>query len=163
MADDSTQADSGQTFHLAKIFLKDASLEVPNAPQVFQAGEWSPEINVDLTTEGRAIEEHVYEVVLRVTVTAKLQEQTAYLCEVHQGGIFQLNGFDQETLNGLIGSYCPSILFPFAREAVSDLVGKAGFPQMLLGPVNFDALYAQRLQEAAAQQGQQPPAGESQH
>lgn len=158
------QAGGGQTFHIAKIFLKDASMEVPNAPQIFQAGEWAPEINVDLATEGEAIDEQVYEVVLRVTVTAKLKEQTAYLCEVHQGGIFQLAGFDQQTLNGLLGSYCPSILFPYAREAVSDLVAKAGFPQMLLGPVNFDALYAQRLQEAAAaSQGQQQPAGEPKH
>lgn len=168
MAEDSKQAGAQQaageqTFHIAKIFLKDASLEVPNAPKIFQAGEWAPEINVDLATEGQPLEEQVYEVVLRVTVTAKLKEQTAYLCEVHQGGIFQLGGFDQQTLNGLLGSYCPSILFPYAREAISDLVAKAGFPQMLLAPVNFDALYAQRLQEAAAQQGQQASATNQQH
>jgi len=158
MADDSKQAAAEQTFHLAKIFLKDVSLEVPNAPQIFQSGEWSPEINVDLGTRGNPIGDNTYEVVLSVTVTTKLGEQTAYLCEVHQGGIFQLAGFDQQTLNGLLGSYCPSILFPYAREAVSDLVTKAGFPQMLLGPVNFDALYAQRLQEA--RQNGQPPIAE---
>lgn len=155
MADDNKQAGAEQTFHIAKIFLKDASLEVPSAPQIFQAGEWTPEVNVDLGTRGNPIGNNAYEVILSVTVTTKLGEQTAYLCEVHQGGIFQLAGFDQQTLNGLLGSYCPSILFPYAREAVSDLVAKAGFPQMLLGPVNFDALYAQRLQEAS-QNGQQP-------
>lgn len=159
MADGNTQqAGTEQTFHIAKIFLKDMSLEVPNAPRIFQAGEWSPDINVDLGTSGNPLDDNAYEVVLTVTVTAKLGEQTAYLCEVHQGGIFQLAGFDEQTLNGILGSYCPSILFPYAREAVSDLVAKAGFPQMLLGPVNFDALYAQRMQEA--QQNTQPPLSE---
>lgn len=162
MADGNTQqTGTEQTFHIAKIFLKDMSLEVPNAPQIFQAGEWAPDINVDLGTSGNQLENQAYEVVLTVTVTAKLGDQTAYLCEVHQGGIFQLDGFDEQTLNGVLGSYCPSILYPYAREAVSDLVAKAGFPQMLLGPVNFDALYAQRLQEA--QQGAQPPQSEQQH
>jgi len=162
MADGNTQqTGTEQTFHIAKIFLKDMSLEVPNAPQIFQAGEWAPDISVDLGTSGNQLENQAYEVVLTVTVTAKLGDQTAYLCEVHQGGIFQLDGFDEQTLNGVLGSYCPSILYPYAREAVSDLVAKAGFPQMLLGPVNFDALYAQRLQEA--QQGAQPPQSEQQH
>ncbi|NLO81105.1 MAG: protein-export chaperone SecB [Xanthomonadaceae bacterium] len=168
MADDikqggQQQSNSAQTFHIAKIYLKDASMEVPNAPKIFQAGEWAPEISVDLATEGQAIDNQTYEVVLRVTVTAKLKEMTAYLCEVHQSGIFQLSGFDAPTLNGLLGSYCPSILFPYAREAVSDLVAKAGFPQMLLGPVNFDALYAQRLQQAAAQQKQQQAGPSNSH
>lgn len=152
MADENAQNDQqqtgGQLFNIAKLFLKDVSFEAPNAPQIFQSGEWAPQVNVDLGTSARGIGEQAYEVILTVTVTAKLGEKTAYLCEVKQGGVFQLGGFDNEALQGILGSYCPSILFPYAREAVSDLVGKGGFPQMILGPVNFDALYAQRLQES---------------
>jgi preprotein translocase subunit SecB len=152
MADDNAQtgnqqAPGGQIFNIAKIFLKDVSFEAPNAPQVFQAGEWAPQVNVDLGTNARAITENTYEVLLSVTVTTKLGDKTAYLCEIKQGGVFQIAGFDEQTLRGVLGSYCPSVLFPYAREAVSDLVTKGGFPQMVLGPVNFDALYAQKLQE----------------
>lgn len=153
MADETTQAGdqqaAGQVFNIAKLFLKDASFEAPNAPHVFQIGEWTPQVNVDLGTKARSVGDDAYEVVLTVTVTAKLGEKTAYLCEVTQGGVFQVGGFDEQTLRGILGSYCPSILFPYAREAVSDLVTKGGFPQMVLGPVNFDALYAQKAQEHA--------------
>lgn len=153
MAEDNNQAGGeqapGQMFNIAKIFLKDVSFEAPNAPQVFQSGEWSPQVDVDLGTSARSIGERTYEVLLTVTVTTKLGDKTAYLCEVRQGGVFQLAGFDEQTLQGLLGSYCPSILFPYAREAVTDLVTKGGFPQMVLGPVNFDALYAQRAQQNA--------------
>lgn len=152
------QPQSGQTFNIAKIYLKDMSLEAPNSPQIFQGNEWSPQVGVELATNARTIAEKAYEVVLTVTVTAKLGEKTAYLCEVHQAGIFQLEGFEGEMLKGILGSYCPAILFPYAREAVSDLVTKGGFPQMLLGPVNFDALYAQR-----AMQEQQKAAEEAKH
>lgn len=144
---------TGQQFNLGKIYLKDVSFETPNSPGVFQGGEWKPEVNVDLGSNARPIADNTYEVVISVTVTVKQQDKVAYLCEVQQGGIFQLGGFDEPTLKALLGGYCPNILFPYAREAVSDLVAKGGFPQMLLGPVNFDALYQQKLaqqqQEAA--------------
>ncbi len=147
------QQAPGQTFNIAKIFLKDASFESPNTPQVFQGTTWNPQVHVDLGTDARAVANNTYEVVLSVTVTAKLGEQTAYLCEIKQGGIFQLDGFDQPTLRGILGSYCPNILFPYAREAITDLVTKGGFPQLVLGPVNFDALYAQQQAQQNAQAG----------
>ncbi|MCP1673355.1 preprotein translocase subunit SecB [Natronocella acetinitrilica] len=142
---------SGQQFAIQKIYLKDSSFETPNSPEVFR-GEWKPKVSVDLTSETRKLDDNTFETVLKVTVTAKLEEKTAYLCEVHQAGVFTLSGFSGETLEALLGSYCPANLFPYAREVVSDLVSKGGFPQMLLGPVNFDALYMQRKQKKAAAQ-----------
>ena len=139
-----------QQFALQKIYLKDTSFETPNSPQIFTE-QWQPDINVDLQTGANAVAEGVVEVVLTVTVTAKLGEKTAYLAEVLQAGVFTLVGFSDEELTHMRGSYCPSILFPYAREALSDLVGKGGFPQLLLAPVHFDALLAQHLQQ---QQGQ---------
>ena len=147
--------ESGQQFNLGKIYLKDVSFETPNSPQIFQSGEWKPEVKVDLNSNARSLAEHTFEVVVSVTVTVKQDGKTAYLCEAAQAGIFQLSGFDKPTLNALLGGYCPNILFPFAREAVSDLVAKGGFPQMLLGPVNFEALYQQKLAQES-QQGKEP-------
>lgn len=146
-------APEGQQFNIGKVYLKDTSFETPNTPQIFQQ-EWQPQVNVELGTSAQKFADKAYEVVLTVTVTNKLGDKTAYLCEVKQAGIFHIDGFDEQTLRGLLGSYCPGILFPYAREAVSDLVSKGGFPQMVLGPVNFDALYQQKLaseQQQAAQ------------
>ncbi len=111
---------------------------------------WNPDADVQLATASKKLGEGLFEVVLTVTVTTKIKDMTAFLVEVKQAGIFGVQGFDQQELNALLGSFSPSILFPYAREAVSDLVGKAGFPQLLLQPVNFDALYAQHAQQAAA-------------
>ena len=147
-------AAPSQVFNIAKIYLKDTSFEAPNTPEVFQQ-EWQPEANVELATSARPVADNAYEVVVTVTVTTKLGDKTAYLCEIHQAGIFQLEGFDEQTLRGLLGSFCPNILFPYAREAVSDLVTRGGFPQMLLGPVNFDALYAQRVAQEQQQSSAQ--------
>ncbi|MEX0732608.1 MAG: protein-export chaperone SecB [Aquisalimonadaceae bacterium] len=148
-----------QQFSIHKIYLKDSSFEVPGAPEIFR-GEWKPQVNVDLGTETKRIDDNTFESVLRITVTAKLEDKTAYLCEVEQAGIFGIAGFEGETLDALLGSYCPANLFPYAREAISDLVGKGGFPQMLLGPVNFEALYMQKKQEAAKASGQ-PSTGQA--
>ncbi|MCC5858893.1 MAG: protein-export chaperone SecB [Ectothiorhodospiraceae bacterium] len=141
------QQQPGQQFAIHKIYLKDMSFEAPNAPAIFR-GEWKPKVNLDLQVENHQLDETTYEVVLKTTVTAELEEQTAYLCEVHQAGVFALKGFDDNTRGALLGSYCPATLFPYAREAVSDLVGKGGFPQLALAPVNFDALYMQQRQRA---------------
>ena len=140
-----------QQFAIQRIYLKDVSLETPNSPQVFTE-KWEPEVNVDLNTNGEVLGDNVYEVTLTLTVTAKQQDKTAYLVEVHQAGIFSIAGFEQDELHHMLGSFCPNILFPYAREAISDLVNKGGFPQMLLAPVNFDALYAQHLQQIEQQQ-----------
>lgn len=153
MAEDSTNqqtSEQGQQaqFAIQKIYVKDLSFETPNSPHIFnQEQEWKPEFNLQLSNENRRIAENIHEVVLSLTVTAKLGDQTAFLVEVHQAGIFTLNGYGDESLGSLLGSYCPNILFPFAREVVADLVTKGGFPPLLLAPVNFDALYAQQQQQ----------------
>ena len=111
--------------------------------------EWKPESNINLNTEVTKLADAVFEVMLTVTITTKVGEQTAYLAEVKQGGIFGINGFPDQEMGPLLGSYCPNMLFPYVREVVSDLVTKGSFPQLVLQPVNFDALYAQHQQEMA--------------
>ncbi len=149
MADSEQQ--SGAEFAIQKIYTKDISFETPNSPDIFKQ-QWQPQINVDLNTNGSMLEDNVYEVVLSLTVTAKLEEKTAFLVEVQQAGIFTIKGVGETDLPVMLGSFCPNILFPYAREAVSDLVTKGGFPQLLLAPVNFDALYAQHREKAKQQQ-----------
>lgn len=143
-----TEQANQQQFSIQKIYLKDVSFESPNSPAVF-SGEWKPEVNVQLNTEIKGLENNMHEVILSVTVTAKQEEKTAFLVEVKQAGLFQLAGFEQEQLGGMLGAYCPESLFPYAREAISDLVTKGGFPQLLLSPVNFNALYMQHQQQQA--------------
>jgi len=150
----SEEQNNQQQFAIQKIYLKDVSFESPNTPAVFQQGEWQPEVNVQLNTEGKTLAEGVHEVVLSVTVTAKQGENTAFLVEVKQAGVFQMQGFAQDQLGGMIGAYCPEVLFPFAREAIADLVAKGGFPQLLLAPVNFNALYMQHQQQQAEKQAE---------
>jgi preprotein translocase subunit SecB len=145
MADEGKQPE--RQLALQKLYVKDVSFETPNSPNVFTL-KWEPAVEFNLNTHTTTLQEDLYEVALTVTVTVKLEDKTAYLVEVTQAGIFALMGFSASELGPLIGSYCPNILFPFAREAVSDLVIKGGFPPMLLAPVNFDALYAQHLQQA---------------
>lgn len=150
-----SEEQNQQQFAIQKIYLKDVSFESPNSPAVFQDADWKPEINVQLNTEGKTIAEGVHEVTLSVTVTAKKGDSTAFLVEVKQAGVFQLTGFSQEQLGGMLGAYCPETLFPFAREAIAELVSKGGFPQLLLAPVNFNALYMQHQQQQAEQQAGQ--------
>ena len=132
-------------FSIEKIYLKDVSFESPDAPTIF-TDDWSPEINMDLNSTGKPVDDKIFEVELNITVTAKNKDKTAFLVEIKQCGIFSISGMDEANLNGMLGSFCPNILFPYAREAISDLVSKGGFPQLLLALVNFDALYAQHVQ-----------------
>lgn len=141
------QTEEGVVFDIKKVYTKDISLETPNSPQVFTM-EWDPEVNVQLGSEANRLDERFFEVVLSATVTTKIGERTAYLVEVHQAGIFEISNVEEEELPGVLGSICPGILFPYAREAVSDLVTRAGFQPMLLSPVNFDALFYQHMMEA---------------
>ena len=134
-------------FAIQKIYLKDVSFESPNSPAVFADGEWKPEMNVQLNTSHQVIGQDVYEMVLTITITAKQNEKTAFLVEVKQAGLFTMAGFADENLAGMLGAYCPEILFPFAREAVADFVNKGGFPPLLLTPVNFQALYSQQVEQ----------------
>ncbi len=158
MSENNSQQPTGPQFALQRIYLKDCSFEAPNTPVIFTQ-KWEPEVNVDLNAAGKKVEENVYEVVLSVTVTAKLGDKTAYLAEVQQGGIFVMAGMPEADIAALIHTQCANILFPYAREAISDLIGKGSFPQMLLSPVNFDALYAQHIQQQQAKQ--QGEGGES--
>lgn len=134
-----------QQFAIQKIYTKNISLESPNAPAIFTQ-EFQPKLEVDLNIESTKLEENIFHVVVRVTATTKMEDKTAFLCEVEQAGIFTLAGFTQEELNYLLGTQCPATLFPYARETVSDMVNRAGFPQLLLEPVNFDAMYANHMQ-----------------
>jgi preprotein translocase subunit SecB len=148
------QANQPQ-FAIQRIYLKDLSFETPNTPLVFQA-EGESSVNVELNTATARLADTVFEVVLSLTVTNKLADKVAYLVEVQQAGIFTLNGFSDTDLNGMLHSYCPNILFPYVREVISNVVNKGSFPQLLLAPINFDAVYAQHLQQQAAAQDAEP-------
>lgn len=141
---------------LQRIYLKDASLEMPNAPQIFTK-EAQPQIEVQVGTSVEGLENNLYQVVLQVTVTAKFADEVAFLVEVHQAGIFQLNNFDNPVeTQGVLAAYCPSVLLPFAREAVASFVQRTGYPPVMLQPINFDAVYAEhmsRMQSDAANGG----------
>jgi preprotein translocase subunit SecB len=153
MTDQNTQGvqdKPAQQFAIQKVYMKDMSFETPNSPTIFTS-EWKPEINLQLTSDAKPVSNGVFEVVLSVTVTAKLADKTAYLAEVQQAGIFTVNGFEEGQQGPMLGAFCPNVLYPFAREAVADLIGKGGFPPVYLAPVNFDALYAQKMQEVNAQ------------
>jgi preprotein translocase subunit SecB len=129
-------------FVIQKIYVKDLSFETPNSPQIFLE-KWKPEVKLQIRSKATKQAEDSHEVVLTLMITAMVGERTAYLVEVHQAGIFSIKGLPPSDFGAMLGSFCPSILFPYAREVVSDLVAKGGFPQLLLAPVNFDALYAQ--------------------
>ena len=143
----------GKQVLLQKIYLRDASVEVPEGPMIF-TGEWKPEVDVDLNTSINEVGEQTHQVTVTITVTAKLGDKTAYIVEVHHAGVFRVAGFDDQTeLRQVLASYCPNMLFPYVREAVGDLIQRAGFPQFLLQPVNFDALYQQHLANEKAPAG----------
>ena len=134
---------------LQKVYLKDASLEVPAAPQVFMR-TGSPQIDVQIATTLQALAAEQHQVLLTVTVTARLEQEVAFLAEVQQAGIFLVRGVpDAAERQRVLGAECPQVLFPFAREAVADLVQRGGFPQLLLQPVNFENLYREHLAQAA--------------
>jgi preprotein translocase subunit SecB len=150
MSDTGQSSAQKQFFEIQKLYLKDVSFEAPNSPLVFTQ-DWRPDTNVQITMGSRNLEQEINEVVLNITITAKSGDKTAYLVEVQQAGIFKVSGFAGEQLGHLLGSYCPNVLFPFAREAIAELIHKGGFPPFLLAPVNFDALYAQHQQKLKEQ------------
>jgi preprotein translocase subunit SecB len=163
---DATAAPAqGQQFGLQRIYLKDASFEMPLGAQAFTQA-WEPKINLDLNTKNVQLDKNLFEVTLSLTVNATLGEEakTAFLAEIHQAGIFLADGFDPKTLHQTLGVVCPNILFPYAREAIDNLVTRGSFPALLLSPVNFEALYVQAMRQAAAQQaakqGAETPAAE---
>ncbi|MCD6044778.1 MAG: protein-export chaperone SecB [Burkholderiales bacterium] len=145
-----TEAQTPATFQIEKIYVKDLSLEIPNAPQAFMQ-QAQPQLEVRIDTAAAPFGDGYYEATVSATVTAKAGERTLFLAEAVQAGIFQLRNVPPEDLNPLLGVACPTILFPYLRETISDLVIRGGFPPVLLAPVSFEAIYMQRLQ--AQQQG----------
>ncbi|QCZ94774.1 protein-export chaperone SecB [Salinimonas iocasae] len=148
------QQAQGPQFNIQRIYTKDISFESPNAPGVFTK-EWKPEVKLDLDTKTAQLEENVYEVTLSVTVTASLGEETAFLCEVQQAGIFAIGEMPEANKAHTLGSFCPNVLFPYARETISNLVNRGTFPPLNLAPVNFDAIFSAYMQKRAEQQGQE--------
>ncbi|WP_375056738.1 protein-export chaperone SecB [Zobellella sp. DQSA1] len=147
-----TQAQQQVEFQIQRIYLKDMSFEAPGTPLVFQK-EWKPEVKLDLDTKSARLGDNVFEVVLTLTVTCSMGEaETVYLCEIQQAGIFTIGNMAEPQLAHCLGSFCPNILFPYARETVASLVNKGSFPQLNLAPVNFDALFAAHVQRAQQQQ-----------
>ena len=134
-------------FSIQKIYVKDVSFESPNTPKVFSFTKWEPKIDLNLNNAHTGIDENLFEAVLTVTATVKHEDKTAFLVEVQQAGIFAVVGFDENDKKYLLGSQCMNILFPYAREAISDLTTRGGFPPLILSPVNFDALYQQHMQQ----------------
>jgi preprotein translocase subunit SecB len=154
MAEDNNNLE--KQFTIQKVYTKEVSFETPNVPKIFRE-KWEPTVDFNLGTKVDKLEDNVFEVTLSVTVTVKSGALTAYLVEVNQAGIFTLDNFTEEEKGPMLGSFCPNILFPFSREVVSDLVNKGGFQQLLLPPVNFDALYNQHVQQLQQQQQESGP------
>jgi len=149
----SNQATSAEelqpSFGIEKIYVKDLSLEIPNAPQIF-IERTAPQVGIELSNASNKLDEGVYEVVTTVTVTSKIEDKTVFLVEVAQAGIFQVRNIPDENLEVILNVTCPNIIFPYLREVVSDIVVRAGFPPVLLNPINFEALYAQQKQQPDA-------------
>jgi preprotein translocase subunit SecB len=141
-------------FAIEKLYIKDFSLEVPNAPAIYLE-RGTPEINLQLRTSAKKVGDDIFEALLTTTVTAKIGEKNMFLVEVVQGGLFRIRNVPQENIDPLLAIACPNILFPYAREAISDTISRAGFVPDILQPVNFEALYAARIQQQQHQPSQQ--------
>ena len=157
MSDEIKNPEAGQAtdpqFAIQRVYMKDVSFETPNSPAIFQK-EWKPEVQLDLDTKSAKLADNTYEVILSLTVTVKVEGDTAFLAEVQQAGIFSIGNMPEAQLAHTIGAFCPNTLFPYARESIANLVNRGSFPQLNLAPVNFDALFAsyvkQRVAEAPA-------------
>lgn len=152
-----SQEEQGPQFAVQRVYIKDASFEAPNSPEIFMS-PWQPEVGLEMNTQTAQLGDNAFEVTLTLTVTVKNEDKTAFLVELQQAGIFSIAGLGEQEMHHTLGAFCPSILFPYAREAIDAMVVKASFPALMLAPVNFDALYAQQM----AQQQQAAP-GEAQH
>lgn len=134
-----------------KVYVKDFSFESPQTPGIFNTQEWSPNTNLNLRSSHTPVSDTTHEVVLTITVDTKTKEddKTIFLIELQQAGLFEIGGYAKEEMGALIGSFCPNVLFPYARESIASTVQKGGFPEFVLQPINFDALYQQSLQQQA--------------
>lgn len=138
------QNDQNAQFSLQRIYVRDLSFEAPKSPEIFRQ-DWKPAVQLDLNTRQKALSGDFYEVVLTLSVTVKTGEDVAFIAEVQQAGIFLIKGLESAAMSHTLGAFCPSILFPYAREALDSLVVRGSFPSLMLAPVNFDVLYAQEL------------------
>jgi len=145
------QENQQRVILLQKIYVKDLSFESPNSPNVFTGGQWSPKTDLNLRSSHNGVQDDIHEVILTVTVNAKHEDKTLFLVEVQQAGLFQITGYSKDEFDAIVGTFCPNTLFPYAREAVAGIVAKGGFPEFLLQPINFDALYAESKKQAQAQ------------
>ena len=147
---DEKQAENEKRLSIAKVYIKDFSFESPQSPTIFSTKDWSPQTNLNLRSTHTDVENNLHEVVLTITVDAKEGEQTVFLVELQQAGLFEVVGYSKEELGAIVGSFCPNMLFPYAREAIAGAIQKGGFPEFVLQPINFDALYLQAQQQQAA-------------
>ena len=157
-----TTEESGPVFAIQRIYLKDLSFETPMGPSVFQK-QWQPKVNQDLNTKNTKLENDLYEVSLRLTLTVTDGEDTIYILEVKQAGIFAIKGLDPKQITHVINTTCPNILFPYAREAVDSVLSKGSFPALMLPPINFDALFASALKQAEEEGKDAPEGSETTH
>jgi preprotein translocase subunit SecB len=142
---------TGPVFTVEKIYAKDVSFEVPGAPAVYNE-QTQPQLQMNLQQAVQRLNENAYEVILGINLTCVVGDKTIYVAEVKQAGVFGLSGFDAATLDGMLGVHCPTVLYPYARQLISDLIQSGGFPPFFLQPINFEALYAEGLRQRAAQQ-----------
>ena len=147
------QDPNAPQFALQRIYLKDFSFESPRSPDIF-TGQWSPNINFEVKSRSKQFQDNTYEVVLTLTVDAKVEENTAFLVEVQQAGIFACANMEPAQLEQVLSTICPNILFPYARESIDSIVTKGSFPPLMLSPINFDAVYAEQKRRQAEQQAQ---------
>ena len=154
------QQQTQPTFQIEKIYVKDMSLEIPHAPKVFLE-QVQPQLEVQINTGSQNFADGYYEVTVTATVTARLGERTLFLAEARQAGIFQLRGMPAEELGPLLGIACPTVVYPYLRETIQDMISRGGFPPVILAPLSFEALYLQQQQNAA--QGQLGPRVEAAH
>lgn len=160
--DANAEQQAGPQFAIQRVYTKDISFETPNSPAIFQK-EWKPELKLDLDTRSSKLSDDTYEVILALTVTATVEGKTAFLAEVQQAGVFTIGNLPEAQLAHTIGAFCPTTLFPYARESVANLVSRGSFPQVNLAPVNFDALFASYMQQKANDSQEQAPASSETH
>lgn len=160
MAEEEKQ-DPDKRMAIVKIYVKDFSFESPQTPAIFNEEEWGPKTNLNLRSSHKPVDDALHEVVLTITIEAKdtNEEKTLFLVELHQAGLFEISGYSHEEMGAMIGSFCPNLLFPYAREAIASIIQKGGFPEFILQPINFDALYLQSLKQLQEQQAKAEGAG----
>ncbi|HNP35761.1 MAG TPA: protein-export chaperone SecB [Woeseiaceae bacterium] len=164
MAEEKAKA-ADKRLAIIKIYLKDFSFESPLSPSVFRADEWKPQMNLNLRSVHAKVDNDYHEVILTITIEAKDKEsdKTLFLVELHQAGLFEISGYSGEELAALTGSFCPNILFPYAREAVASAIQRGGFPEFVLQPINFDALFMQQVQAQKLEAEKQAAAQAEKH